>query len=244
MTKQPEDLIWRYTSFFSLLHLIETKLFYLNQVGEMEDFFEGKLKGIYFISNTVPGGKSKKNTQVINSSIKQNISKGLITAKNTYISSWTKGEHENYAFWKIFTSPNDGIVIKSTILKVISSLQPSEISWTKIEYLPNNLRKVINPLNINEIINTKLNYYAAENEVRFFLFPSENYNNKESKNKEDYHIYLKCDPKILIEEIRFSPYMESWKIKLLSELIIKLAPFLKNKTMPSEILLKKSRAFI
>ncbi len=100
-----ETIVWRYLDFTKFMDLlISQKLFFCRS-----DKFEDPFEGIFKLKDHV-------RTQDMFQSMPE-------TKKFYFINSWHINETQSAAMWKIFVKNNNGIAIKSTVSRIISSFE-------------------------------------------------------------------------------------------------------------------------
>lgn len=145
---------------------------------------------------------------------------------NIYASCWNLDKNENYLMWKSYTSHELGICIESTVKDILESLNYDEyvVYIGKMNYHS----EIIHPDVISYLF-YKERFYKGENELRFYFKSKDcQYNGNE--------VYLECNPLLLINKIRFSPYMNLGTKKLVTKLLIYKYDYLKDKILSSKIL--------
>lgn len=136
------------------------------------------------------------------------------------ISCCNMGVYESYALWKIYTNPNTGVAIKSTVSKLIKALNDEEIKIYKVKYIKSfedttydkeppfymSVRNHINIKHINKRVKEvyKLEAYRYENEIRAIYIDYSTLNGK------NFQVYLNK----LINEMYVSPFAPSWFYEL------------------------------
>lgn len=194
-----DSSIMRYLSIPKFFDIILNNKLALTRLDLMEDKYEGDIVNII-----IKDGHFYSNNDTI-----RNYVENMKTSRNHfYISSWCLGFKESHALWKIFTNPNEGLLIKVKI-KSIERLYGSsfdDIYLGKVIYFSGlDVVNIVNGRNKHESIKNynamiKLDYFDYENEVRF-VFKSDNIERIK---------YLEFEAKELIYEVVFSPNMPEY----------------------------------
>ena len=215
--------VCRYMNFSKLLYLLDRK-FYIglkcnfSDRRENADLYNPFLKHLTVFGEPISNELVRKREEAIKEY--KDIS------ANIYASCWNLDKNENYLMWKSYTSNDIGICIESTVEGILESLSYDEyvVYIGKMNYHS----EIIHPDVISYLFH-KEKYYKGENELRFY-FKSKNC----QYNGDD--VYLECNPQLLINKIKYSPYMNSGTKKLVTNLLIHKYDYLKNRISSSKIL--------
>lgn len=201
--------IFRYMDFSKYLDLIEERKLCFCNAKNFKDKFEGEMPEAFYHNWS---GKYKNGY----SSLATEVSKHY----SAYISCWNRGNSandENYALWKIYTHPETGVCIKSSVGSLKRALNNSNIKIFTVKYIPSfndssfdielpiytMQRKADNadtPLTCNVKEVCKLEPYNYEDEIRAIYIDASN----------DKIKYFNIDIVDLIDEVYFSPFSETW----------------------------------
>lgn len=129
---------------------------------------------------------------------------------NLLTACWTKHDGENVLMWKNFTSKL-GVCIKSTIASFIASFKTDDfviccgrMFYKGIEYYDDNIERLF----------IKDKAFKGEEEIRFYFIPSDKIDTSKMKG-----LSIAVDPKVMIDEIILSPYIDKIAANELKEFI-------------------------
>lgn len=227
--------IFRYMDFSKFMDLLENKHLFFCNAQYFEDEYEGKIpEGFYKGWSKEARDGHEPLSEMINEYFKG------------YISCWNKGEVESYSLWKIYTNPNTGIAIKSTVGDLKKALDNHSIKMYKAEYVdfkekevdcepPCYSREVANENGLmitRDVVEVYKDMpYAYENEIRAV------YITNIEKNGINFGINLST----LINEIYISPFASEWFDKLVHKIAKKECYNISDKPIcKSEIRLRKN----
>jgi len=197
--------LFRYLDFSKYVELLESQKLCFCNTKYFEDKLEGEMPEAFYykwIDEHKNGHKS----------ISEEINKHF----SSYISCWNIGVDENYALWKIYTHPETGVCIRTTVGNLKKSLNNSDVKIFKIKYIPSfedssfdielpfyfreSVNGMIIPLShqVKEVC--KLDSYEYEHEARAI------YVDKSKNNVIRFPINIEE----LINEVYFSPYPSVW----------------------------------
>lgn len=218
--------IIRYMDFSKFMNMITSKKLYFTKVTEFEDKYEGKMPEGFFKNWKEDSIKSYKG-----------LMKVTDEKRNAYASCWNDFEKtESYALWRIYTRPDSGVAIKSSVGRLKKSLSDKNISIYKAKYIEsyeNRNEDIEIPFQMigNSFTRVKqvckLSAYAYENEIRAIMFDE----------KSQHGMNIQIDLNELIESIYISPYAGSWFFDLVKDTLkIKEYGISEKKIMKSNIL--------
>ncbi len=208
-----EITIFRYMDFSKFMDLLENKKLYFCKSNYFEDKYEGRMpEGFYcnWTKEMVEGHKG----------IYDEIDKHY----GAYITCWNIGSNESYALWKIYTNPNTGIAIKTTVGKLKKALNNEAIQIYNVKYIdsfddknqdcemPHYLREAENGFSISRDVKEvyKLSTYKYEEEVRAIFIDTSKDNGKK----------FDIDLATLVDEIYISPFASEWFENLVRKVMI------------------------
>lgn len=206
----PDDnvKIIRYMNFGKFMNILAFQKLYFTNVNEFEDKYEGRMPEGFF-------------KHWNDSSIK--IYKEIMRAKdnscNAYASCWNAlNDTESYALWRIYTEPDSGVAIKTSVKKLKNALNNDDIKIYKVKYInsfDDRDEDVEIPFYFSDDSFTrvkqvcKMSAYRYENEIRAILFSGKQENGKN----------INIDVNELIEEIYVSPYASQWFYDLVKKTV-------------------------
>ncbi len=153
------EKIWHYFTLPKFLSLIGSSSLYLCRHDKFDDSFEGSMtkKDKAFFESKSVGIQGMDGDSL-----------GC-----TYSNCWTRSEVEEYVLWKSYASLVDGIAVQSTVLRLISALDPKDkrvVYVSNVQYidydsdysfkLTGGIANMIAPHF------SKRSYFCAENELR------------------------------------------------------------------------------
>ncbi|HAY3897758.1 TPA: DUF2971 domain-containing protein [Escherichia coli] len=234
MAEASNDIqLFRYMDFSKFMDLLENKrMFFCNA-----KYFEDKYEGI------MPKGGYPKVSEDLKERSEYLINR-YADSISAYVNSWNYAEGESYALWKIYTNPNTGVAIKTTVGNVKKAFNNDDIKIYSVKYIksfdnqnedyepPHYFRRkskedsALIHRKIREIY--KLNSYKYEREIRAVYLDNNNLNG----------VYFDVDLNNLIDEIYISPFAPKWFYDLVEKIKIN-SPYISDKPMnKSEILLR------
>ncbi len=132
----PKDhtTIWRYMTFTKLLAMLNEEALYFCRLDQLNDRWEGVFPKDMLkywsnaLSSTLNGSKKP-------SSLKEWLTTHLIPTH--FISCWYMSDYESDAMWRLYTTHDEGIAIKSTIgsLKKTLELSQERIWIGRVKYI-------------------------------------------------------------------------------------------------------------
>ena len=131
-----------------------------------------------------------------------------------FINCWTISEHEQQDMWDKFTSATDGVVIRSTVGKLMESGKSEDkIYISKVRYY-NPDEESANPfgerLNTNWLLASKSNKFVNERELCLFRFED---------TDEHSHFISEVDLRILIDEVIVCPKADTGYLESVQDLL-------------------------
>lgn len=226
-----ETPIYRYTSLSNLLSILgkdgSSGTFYVSQRTRFSDRREQgescdkRLRFHFSIANE----PTNKHTLY---KWNYNYAQIMETCK-LYASCWTLREKEDYLMWNAYAGPALSVRIESTIQKFVESIDIQESSYmiygSKMYY-----GKEKPMQNVLDALFYKTEFYENEEEFRFYVLTSN------QKEYDTAFVRLNVNPKILIEKIILSPFIDDEVNKILIELLSQKYDFLKGKITTSKIM--------
>ena len=191
--------IWRYMDFWKFLNLLETSSLYFSNAENLGDNYEGRIPKVVF---DMMLKKDAKYYSWINKNVENHV------RKETLISSWSYNEKESFALWKMYAKDKMGIALKTDFKSLIKSFDKTEriINIGEIIYF-NSENFDYSFIDINYVLQNKLEYYCFENEIRCVTIckPDEEIGNK----------LVEVDLNELIQTIYISPIAKPEHKKLI-----------------------------
>lgn len=226
--------IFRYIDFSKYIDLLENRKLCFCNSRNFEDKFEGEMPAGFYHRWSEESANGHKR-----------LSKEINKHYSAYISCWNMGKDENYALWKIYTNPETGVCIKTSVGRLKRALNNEGIILYTVKYIPSfddssfdielplymRERKVDGleiPISRDVKEVCKLDAYEYEKEVRAIYI--------ENSNKPIMSFPINLEE--LIEEIYFSPFSSKW----FRELVQKVTS--KKRNLNNKVKYKESRIII
>ena len=202
--------IWHYYTLPKFLSLISSSSLYMCRQDKFDNSFEGVMT---------------KKDEAFFESKSSGITKGMKgdSLGCTYSNCWTKSDVDEYVLWSSYSSLKDGIAIQSTVLRLITALDPSDerrVYVSNVQYidydsdysfqLTGGIANMIAPLF------SKRQYFEAEKELRAMYWDMDGrfHNTPEG-------LLFKVDLKELIESVYVAPQSYPSYRELIEELLLK-----------------------
>ena len=198
MEEVDENLtIYQYMDLDYLLRLLKKQKYYVKPKKYFSDKHECSLpiKSLFRIAPVGENDNDIKDQTPDDYLIKSRLfreSGNLLTA------CWTEHNGENVLMWKNFTSKL-GVCIKSTIANFIASFKKDNfviccgrMFYEGIKYHNDNIERLF----------IKDKAFKGEEEIRFYFIPSDEIDTSKMKG-----LSIAVDPKVMIDEIILSPYI-------------------------------------
>lgn len=201
--------IWRYMSLPKFLSLINNEELYFARHDKFFDAQEGILSDPdkSFFDSKVPGISSRMKCENLGC---------------TFINCWIMSDTEQYLMWTAYSSIDEGIAIKTTIGKLIDSLDPNDkrsIYISDVNYIDYRSQytfdKTRGIANLLAPFFCKGKYFEQEKELRLI------YNNYEidERNKIE-GVSFKVSLDTLIDEIWIAPVSGTWFEEIVNKELI------------------------
>lgn len=217
-----QTCIYKYTSLSNLILMLDGKF----RLSRRKSFSDHKENGEYssdFIKVLY------KDTLDSHRSMFHQQNKSLLEQTSLfYASCWTLNEREVYPLWKAYTSNEYGVLIKSSVEELLSSIQLE--SDQTLYCSPIYYEEEKNKSDVFDMLFLKTSEYEIEREFRLYVIPN---NLSADDNKS---AILKINPKTAINDIILSPFLAAAEAESLANLLRKSYEFLQFKLSYSEIL--------
>ena len=233
-------IVWRYLGLEKFLDLLSHRRLFFTNALNLTDKYEISLP-----SNIV-GAKRKELEKVGLSGRDLEEALAFFELSNqpmrelTLVNCWSLGQNESYALWKIYLGGSRaGVAIRTNLSRLKKGLAgggdpfPEDIYIGKVQYrdfLPEK------DLNRFRLITTKREFYEYEKELRLFIL---HFPRSEGGTKPPYKLgvgrYVAVDLNIMIDKLYLSPFMPSWFKDSIRRILNKVAPFLEERVVSSDI---------
>ena len=194
-----------FTKFISLL---DKKSLFFSRVDTLIDKYEGKISEITLeeIKNNT------KYVKYIRDSAEEIICRNQEYKKEIFVNCWHVNDYEPYSMWKVHTTMNTGIAVKSTyadLKRCFKDLNPDKFGL--IKYIDFNS----NPIPIEDLYESflhKRKNFSHENELRVIIF-------EKQKSEFIQGIYRKINLNKLIDKVVVSPSSTLWHKELTESIL-------------------------
>jgi len=137
------------------------------------------------------------------------------------IDCWNISNGESAALWKIYSDFSKGIMIQSSVPKLIDAFQNTEEALGMSEVQYKLYKETVLPYgNSNYPFLYKQKAYNYENEIRLLYSlteKAENWQYDWTKEDVEEGVYIKVDLEKLIDKIVLSPYSPKWFFELVTD---------------------------
>ena len=220
----PSDaVLWRYMDFTKFVSLLEKRALFFARADKLEDPFEG--------ATPINNIKSRYTSLKPKLSDKEILMYEYLRAelrRFTLISCWHESSHESEAMWKVYSSANSGIAIKTNFDSFVASFITDEkIHLGKVKYIDYDSEKIPEDDLLSPYLHKRKNF-EHEREVRVIIqhippeASPENLPNFLSGKIPawpdicDTGIYHEVDLNLLIQEVVVDPSAPDWLLDLVS----------------------------
>ncbi|MBY2999955.1 DUF2971 domain-containing protein [Rhizobium leguminosarum] len=247
-----DQIIWRFMSLEKLLSLFVTSSVYLTQVKLLrkDDPFESQ----FTLAHIALFNHIQSTPELLDSLVQEQIKKSGLTdptgmaalnmasmfspgmlevmanvaAANTFVSCWHINDHESAALWRLYSSNEAGIAIRTTVGRLRSSLEAApDIFMGEVKYIDFD-KEIIETGNfLNPIFRKRLSF-AHERELRICTMKGadrkageENLAEIDLLHRQPAGITVPCDLSALIEELVISPLAADWFLDTVKRVVEK-----------------------
>lgn len=198
--------IWHYFTLPKFLSFLQSQSLFLCRHDKFGDGYEGKLSAkdvAFFEEKSLMIGKERDRYGC------------------SYSSCWTKSDVDEYVLWGAYSSLRDGIAIKSTVGRLIDSLNqdnPLDFYLSDVIYIDYQkdytFRKSGGIANLIAPHFVKRKYFEAEKEIRLMHFdPTARFDS----SPESMSAIVNQD--VLIESVFVSPFSPDWFSSAIEDLL-------------------------
>ena len=186
-----DTVIWHYMPIRYFLTLLNSKLLYFSRVDHLED------KAEVLVSDA--------ERQYWEKVLKIDLGSWVESErKRVFVNCWIKSKMENSVMWSAYASRRKGVVIKTTVDRLIRSYQGEKhVNILDVNYIDHRNQPVQppnEPINVLRFFSTKRIFYEPEQELRLIY---------ESGKVDEYDFFqIPIDINVLIEELRVGPNTE------------------------------------
>lgn len=221
----------KYLDLTRFISILSTRSLFFCRLDKLEDKFEGTTSKVNFevrkkyyedTNHLIP--KPLTSEEIIQKVEEQYEWEEKIKSINC-VNCWNKNASESAALWKIYSDFNKGIMIESSVDRLISSLKEASenILLSEVVYIDYNTQRMPDG-NSTYPLYHKHKAYSYEEEVRliFKKLPEFGWTHDWSKEPVEEGVYIPCDIDRLISRIVISPYAPKWFAELVGDLNEKL----------------------
>ena len=192
MNSKEDITLWRYMDFTKFLSLIDSQKLFFSKPVNFEDPYEGSFSLTDLSETAYPPDFSLWRTGY---TLKQ-LSKRVLD--HAAVMCWHRNTYESAAMWNLYLSSTEGIAIKTSRKKLLSSIDAGnwKIFYGEVEYVDYENDKVSDY--ILPSLFYKRHSFSHENEFRLIVVadPSEGEDNINSRiihHRDSYHPYITDD---------------------------------------------------
>lgn len=160
-----DTVIWRYMDFWKFKDLISTSKLYMPALYYLSDPNEGEVPKN--IGKILIEQAKEKYGEAAAKGWERLVAPNENFKKTNFVSCWNIKEVESFALWKIYTKDKSAVAIKSTVQRLIESIEIEEEIQQhigKVIYHDGNSYAIRG--NMFDLLIRKWSYYDYENELR------------------------------------------------------------------------------
>ena len=211
----PSDaILWRYMDFTKFVALLEMRALFFARSDKLNDPFEGSLP--------------KRNIEARYTNLHPEFEEAILSLPSlmsafwvqlkrfTLVNCWHESNYESEAMWKLYTSTNGGLAIKTRFGAFVESFITDEnIHIGKVQYVDydNDLIPADDPL--SPYLH-KRKSFKHEQEVRAIVQNVPTSQITELQDDYDIGKYYEVDLNLLIQEVVVDPFTPEWFLDLVS----------------------------
>lgn len=207
-----EQAIWRYMDFTKFVNLISTRFLYFTRSDNFDDVLEG--------SNS---RANKRFQPIIHNGIPTEVmryiaEKNKLLCKFIYISCWCINNNESDAMWQIYLKSQPGIAIKSTINRLIKSMEKEkeDISIGAVKYIDYEHDFIPENTPIQRFV-FKEKAYEHEKELRALIYKNPEAGGNMKYTESPLGVTASVDLDCLIEKVVVAPSTPAWVYKTIQD---------------------------
>lgn len=222
---QPEDrssVVWRYMPLSKFISLLHSSCIYLARIDLLNDPHEGSLP--HTLVETRRLGFRNQGTE---RALPQAVALTQQVRQACYVNCWTLNPFESEALWRLYTSTDDGVAIKTTYQALVDIIEPdNSLHIGKISYIDYETEWF--PFgNLFYPVMHKRRAFAHESEVRIIKLQDEYLSYESPPGPPGLSISINLES--LIQTIYINPYANAWYAKTVETVIDKFAPALRSR---------------
>ena len=226
---QSDYIIVKYLDLTRFISLIQRKTLFFCRLDKLEDKFEGttaklnfdlRIDNYHYLRDAGFFQVIVSDEEIVKKVKEQYEFEKKKKAINC-VNCWNKKNTESAALWKIYSDFSKGIMIKSSISRLIKAWENTkeEISLSEIKYIDYSHELMPDGNSMYPLIHKQI-AYSYEEEVRLIyeIVPESGWDYDWTKEEVMEGLYIKANLSELIEEIILSPYSPKWFFKLVQDL--------------------------
>lgn len=207
---QQSQVIWHYFSLSKFLGFIDGSSIYLCRHDKFDDGFEGSLSVM-----------DKRYFDRMNPGLHEYITGDKMGC--FYYNCWTQSDIDEYVLWNTYASLQDGIAVRSTVERLIGSLdvdKENDVYISDVQYIDYSkdytFRKTGGVVNILAPHFTKRDYFASEKELRVMhVNPTGKFDTSPKG------IEVRVDLQKLIDKVYVAPFSFEWLKTVIANILKK-----------------------
>ena len=225
-----DTVIYHYFDIEYLIQMLDNGSFHVSRKKVFEDPMERELlkRKLFFAFSIVGDNAPCQDSSLIQERINSSRARFSLLS-STLTSCWAQGPNENILLWKYYTKPSFGVCIKTTIGKFVEALNDDCYEMWCGKMLYENRGQTTD---LNDAEWMKPPEFAGENEIRFYFKKNDLAPFELDKKTDD--AFLGVDFRVLIDEIRLSPYMSKEEILIWQKYIAETYKINENKIIKSK----------
>lgn len=225
--KHIDSLVWRYITLQKLISLLSSNSLYLARLDSLNDPHEGSYpKQMIDYRDSVY--KSEGQLEFL----PQHVWGNKLNRTCSYINCWAQSDLESEALWRLYTSSNEGVAIRTTYSKLINVIRnDDELFVGCVTYLDYDSQQFDNPWwpagqnGFQPVMHKRL-AFAHEQEIRIVKHL---FNHWMPEAERPAGLTVSVDVIDLIEGIFISPYAPEWYAKVVHDVVDKFSPDLSTR---------------
>ena len=206
-----DDKIWKYMDFTKFVSMLYYKSIHFKRVDKLKDPYDASISS-YFVEINATESEIKN--------IKEHEKE---ERKKLFVNCWhINNDTDSAALWKVYMKSDEGIAIQTTVKKLVTVLEASNIDLpfdlASVNYNPSELPSVTTTPNgtttwsfsVKEALFIKRPCFRYENELRVFV--------RFDEHKSTGYDWYDLDINSLIESICVNPEAPNWVFLLVRDL--------------------------
>jgi hypothetical protein len=205
--------IWRYMDLGKYLSMLDRRSLFLARASLLGDPFEGAPTKLmvaqrnYIIANRATDPNLAAYRDVPEAALNWgNIFKGLV--ESYFISCWHMNEHESEAMWKLYSTSNEAVCIRSTYRRLRQCL-PRSIKIGEVNYINYGTQGFSVENGFNFITHKRMSF-SHERELRAILWERASDAQSYKAQIRTSGLNVELDLPALIERVYVSPTAAPW----------------------------------